>query len=91
MALTPTNDGLKQQSLRTKLGKINTDPGTFNEDFHAYWDFLAISAGPFEARMLLWINAALAANYTNVNAAQQAYATAKGANNWSSLGDLVLP
>ena len=50
--------------------------------WHAY--------GTFNERMLVWINAVLAASHTNVSGAMQAFAADRGAYNWDSLGDLGL-
>lgn len=87
-----SNQSDKQASLRAKTGKALTYEG----DFEAYWDSLGVASGPFNGRMLAWINAALGLTdpddqYNDVNAAMQAYAEANGAYNWDSLGDLNLP
>ena len=83
-----TNQSDKQASLRAKTGKALP----YEDDWHAYWDSLAILPnGNFNERMLAWINAALVTSFTNLPSAQQAYAAAKGASNWDSLTALGLP
>jgi hypothetical protein len=61
--------------------------GTFNEAAMSGMkaDESSASSNVFNERMLQWINAALSASHTNINAAMQAYATSKSVTNWSSL------
>ena len=84
------NQSLKHASLLTKLGAGYEAYG-YGPAFLAYWASLGITTGTFNERMLSWINSALSASYANLPQAMQAYAVAKSANNWDSLGDLGLP
>lgn len=81
-----SNQSAKQASLRAATGKELTYEG----DFHAYWDSVSVPTGPFNGRLLQWINTILSASYTEVNGAMQAYAESRGAPNWEGLGDLIL-
>ena len=84
-----SNQSAKHASIHTKLA---TSGLTYEQAFHAYWDFLGtITTKNFDERMLQWLNIALSASYESLPAAQQAYAVSKGAYNWDSLGDLGLP
>lgn len=72
----------RQSSVRTVTGTTNTYEG----DWHALFDLAGIPAGPFDGRMLAWINLKLSAAYAEINGAMQALATAAGGFNFSSLG-----
>jgi hypothetical protein len=74
--------GDRQASVRALTGTALSYEG----DWQALFDQAAIPAGDFNGRLLAWINAQLSASYTNINDAMQAFATSKGAANWSSLG-----
>ena len=84
---------MSQQGLRQASA---TDQSAFptatnyNESLQRLFDDDGIAAGTFNERQLRWINARLTASYTNLNEAMQAYATSKGAHNWSSLGTLAV-
>lgn len=81
-----SQQGKMQASIRAVTGTT----GSFEGDWHALFTLHAVTGdipnGPFEGRLLAWINAKLAAAHTNIAAAQQALAVANSAYNWSSLG-----
>lgn len=77
-----SQQGLRQASVRAVTGKAFD----YNGDWHALFDLAGIAAGDFNGRMLAWINRRLSANYTSVNDAMAALATANGATNFSSIG-----
>lgn len=81
-----SNQGLRQAVVR---GSTSTAL-TYEGDWHALFDADSITAGPYEGRLLAWINAKLSASYTNVNEAKQAYAVDQGFNNWDSMGTFTL-
>jgi hypothetical protein len=81
-----TQQGLRQASARNLSGFATET--NYNEDLLRLFDAQGIPAGTFNERQLRWINARMAASYTNLNDAMQAYATSQGAHNWSSLGTL---
>lgn len=74
--------GYRQASIRAVTGSSETYEG----DWHRLFDLAAIPAGPFEGRMLRWINIKLSAAYTSLPEAQQALATANGAFNFAAMG-----
>lgn len=80
--VTPTQQGLRQASVRAVTGTT----GTVEGDWEALFDAASIPAGPFNGRMLAWINLKLSKAYTEVNGALQALAEASLAINFSSLG-----
>lgn len=82
-----SQQGLRQASVRAVTGTS----GTYEGDWHALFDLAAIPAGDFDGRLLAWINKQLAAIYTSLPEAQQAYAAAQGAYNWASLGSIFTP
>lgn len=77
-----SQQGLQQASVRAVTGTA----GTYEGDWHALFDLDSIPVGDFDARLLAWINYYLGAAYTNLPEAMQAFATAQGAFNWSSMG-----
>jgi hypothetical protein len=81
-----SQQGLRQASARDQSAfAVDTN---YNEDLLRLFDAEGIPEGTFNERQLRWINARLAATYTNINEAMQAFAESKGAANWSSLGTL---
>lgn len=82
MTVGQTNDGLKQASVRLVTGTTQTYEG----DWHALFTAASIPVGPFDQRLLAWLNIKLSATYTNLPAAMQALATSLGIYNWSSIG-----
>ena len=81
-----TNDGLRQATVRAATGTALTYDG----DWDALFDQAGISAGPFNQRMLAWVNTQLSANYTDLTSALDAFAVSQGAPNWSSLGSFTI-
>lgn len=86
---TQTNQSARHADLLTALGP-GFEEFTHESAWHAYWDDQAIAAGPFNQRMLAWINAELTTSYTNLPRAMQAFAEDRGAYDWDSLDDLDL-
>jgi hypothetical protein len=80
-----SQQGERQGSVRALTGTANSYEG----DFHALFTGAGIPEGPFNGRFLAWLNQSLGATYTELNGAMQAYATAFGAYNWSSLGAIT--
>lgn len=77
-----SQQGLRQASVRAVSGTTLNYEG----DWHAMWDLQGIAAGPFNGRMLQYINLKLGTSYTEINGAMYALAAANGASNFSSLG-----
>lgn len=77
-----TQQGLRQQSVRDVTGTT----GTYNEDWHALFDDEGIATGPFDQRLLIWINARLGTNYTELNGAMAAFAADEGVGSFSAIG-----
>lgn len=59
--------------------------GTYEGSFHALFDDAGIATGPFNGRLLAWINDYLGTSYTDLPGAQHAYAVSLGFNDWNSL------
>lgn len=81
-----TNDGLRQATVRAATGTALD----YNGDWRALFDQAGITPGPFNGRMLAWVNAQLAAAYTDLTSALDAFAISQGAPNWSSLGSFTI-
>lgn len=83
-----SQQGLRQASARTV--SASAIASNYNEDLMRLFDAASIPAGTFNERQLMFINARLSRTFTNLNEAMQAFATSKGAYNWSSLGTLAV-
>jgi hypothetical protein len=81
-----TNDGLRQATVRAATGTALD----YNGDWHALFDQAGIAPGPFNGRMLAWVNVQLSAAYTSLPGALDAFAISQGAPNWSSLGTFAI-
>lgn len=77
-----SNQGLRQASVRAETSTTETHNG----DWHALFDAAAIADGPFNGRLLAWINDYLNTTYAGLPEAQQAFAVDQGADSWSELG-----
>lgn len=77
-----SQSGYRQASVRA----VTLTSGTYEGDWHALFDLAGLPSGTFNERLLRYINLKLSAAYTSLPEAQQAFAAAKGAVNWSSLG-----
>lgn len=82
-----TAQGARQASIRAITGTAHSYEG----DWHALFDRSSITAGPYEGRLLTWINQQVGRSFTSLPEAQQAYATLNGVFNWSSLGSIWTP
>jgi hypothetical protein len=76
------NQGLRQASARG----VSSTASNYDQDWLAMMAVHGVTTGTYNERLLAWINSRLAANYTNLPAAQQAYAVAKSANKWTDMG-----
>lgn len=81
-----SQQGLKQAAVRAATGTELTYEG----DWHALFNDAGIAEGPFNGRLLAWINARLGTTYDSLPGAQQAFAADQGAYNWSSLGTFIV-
>ncbi|WP_375764227.1 hypothetical protein ACE10X_13170 [Bradyrhizobium sp. Pha-3] len=84
-----SNDGDRQQVLRTSTGKALD----YNGDWLAKFDANSIAAGDYNGRLLAFINAQLGTSYTEINGAMHAYAlsqTTTGAKSFKELGPFTI-
>ncbi len=63
---------------------------TWEGAWHSWWDSLAIAAGTWDERCLLFINDVLGAALNNLADAQNLYARLVGFENWSALSTVYL-
>jgi len=88
MAVAPqTAQSARQATIRSYTDTAESYEG----DWHAAFTLDDIPQGPFDERLLAWINYQLSASYTELNGAMQAYAAGQGAYNWSSMGTNIPP
>lgn len=81
-----SNQGGVQAAIRAQTGTALP----YNGDWHALFDQDGIADGPFNGRLLQWINVYLGTSYASLPQAMQAFAVDQGFNNWSSMSTLVL-
>jgi hypothetical protein len=81
-----SNQGLLQASIRATTN--TTYP--LNGDWLALFALDGITTGTWDERCLQWINVKLSASYTNLPAAQHAYALNQGFQRWSDMAGLTL-
>jgi hypothetical protein len=62
----------------------------YNGDWSALFDSAGIDAGPWNCRMLAWINATLGTSYVEINGAKYAYAVSQGADDWENMDEVSL-
>ena len=77
-----SNQGDRQATVRTATGTA----GTYESDWHALFDLGSVTAGPFNDRLLAWLNAQMSSAFTELNGAMTAFAATNGAPNWSQMG-----
>lgn len=81
-----SNQGGVQAAIRTQTGTALD----YNGDWHALFDSDGVATGPFNGRLLQWINQKLGTSFASLPQAQQALAVSNGFNNWSSMSTLSL-
>ena len=81
---------MNQSGVQAAIRAITGKALTFEGDWHALFDDQSIPAGPFNARLLLFLNQVLSASYTSLPEAQQVYAEALGFHNWSAMNTVSL-
>jgi hypothetical protein len=79
-----------QEGVHQALRDSTATSGSYSSDWHALFDADGIAAGPFNSRMLAWINQTLAASYTNVIDAMRDYAVDQGFERWTDINTLIL-
>lgn len=77
-----SNQSLRQASVRAVTGTT----GTYEGDWHALFTSEGIAAGPYNQRLLAWINARLSASYTTLSGAKAAFAAAEGVGRFNEVG-----
>jgi hypothetical protein len=77
---------MSNQSLRQAAVRELTETAlSYESDFHTMFDADGIATGPFNGRLLAWINEYLGASHTNLPGAQAAFAASLGFNDWNSV------
>lgn len=79
-----------QSGIHAAVRAITGTESTYESDWHALFDLDGIDAGPFDGRMLAWINGRLGTSYESLPVAQMAFAADQGFYNWSSMNDMIL-
>lgn len=77
-----------QSELHQDVRVLSGTASNHNSDWHAWFTVELIGDGPFNARMLAWINQRLVASHTNLPAAQIALAQAQGFQKFSDMNNM---
>ncbi|MGY3527295.1 hypothetical protein [Bradyrhizobium sp. USDA 4452] len=83
-----SNQELRQATVRALTGTALSYEG----DWHALFDGAGIASGPFNGRLLAWINAQLGTSYVELNGAMYAFAIANGTptpDSWNGMGQFT--
>lgn len=78
-----------QSTLQQAVRVVTSTTHPVNGDWLALFAAAAITTGTFNERMLAYLNGVLVASHTSLPAAQQAYAVAKGVDNWNAVTALL--
>ena len=70
-----SNQGARQAAVRA----ITSTTRDYQGDFGALFDLATITAGPFNARLLAWLNTKMSTSHTSLPAAQHAFAVSGSA------------
>jgi hypothetical protein len=84
MANTPNHSEV-QEVIRASTGTTLD----YNGDWSALFDADGIDAGPWNCRLLAWINATLGTSYVELNGAKYAFAVSQGADDWENLDEAL--
>lgn len=76
-----SNQGTVQAALRERTGTAHD----FNGDWHAVFDLDGIPPGPFNGRMLQWLNKQLGHEFASLPGAQAAFAQRLGYSRWTDI------
>ena len=77
-----SQQGLRQAAIRAVTGTALTYDG----DWHALFTLRGVAAGPFNQRMIEYLQGELLSFEENLPNLMQEFAEANGAYNWSSMG-----
>jgi hypothetical protein len=80
-----SNQSRRQQSVRDITGTALDHNG----DWHALFDSESIAAGPFNGRMLAWLNTQIDTPQSGLPAAMAAYAASQGRGSWNAVTELT--
>lgn len=76
----------QQESRQAAIRAVTGTAYDYNGDWQALFDLRGIAAGPFNQRLLTWINARLGASYTEINGAMAALAAFYGVDGFQQIG-----
>lgn len=79
-----SNESGRQQSM---LDALEAEGLPASQVWHAYWDSLDIAAGPFNSRMLEWLQTD-EPTIVNLPSAMVAYAVSLGFDRWNSVNEV---
>ena len=78
-----------QEGVHDSVRSYTSTTSSYEADWHALFDLDAIASGPFNSRMLAWINSVLGTSYTALNSAMTAFAVDQGFTRWTDMNTFV--
>ena len=78
-----------QAGVHEAIRSYTSTSGDYLADWHALFDADGIDAGPFNNRLLAWINSVLGTTYVELNAAMTAFAVDQGFRNWNDMNTFI--
>ena len=79
-----------QEGVHAAVRAQTGTTGTYLEDWHALFTAGGIAAGPWNSRMIPWINGQLSSTYSNLNEAKHAFAVSQGFNGWTDMNTFAI-
>lgn len=79
-----------QEGVHAAVRAQTGTSGTYLEDWHALFTAGGIAAGPWNSRMIAWINGQLSSTYSNLNEAMHAFAVSQGFNGWTDMNTFTI-
>lgn len=79
-----------QEGVHAAVRAETGTSGSYLSDWHALFDADGIAAGPWNGRLLAWINQTLGTSYAELNTAMNAFAQDQGFERWGDMNTLVL-
>lgn len=79
-----------QEGVHAAVRNVTATAGTYLEDWHALFTANSVAAGPFNERMLSFLNTNLGTSYARLTDAMNAFAISQGFAGWSDMNTFTL-
>lgn len=79
-----------QEGVHAAVRNVTATAGTYLEDWHALFTANSVAAGPFNERMLSFLNTNLGTSYARLTDAMNAFAISQGFSGWNDMNTFTL-